>query len=76
MALPSVLLGVGLKMEAVLAIVVVGVEGPLVAVMVVALPLEPEGRVAMEGEGVLVLEARFRTLLPNDGTGVTVVTPV
>ena len=35
MALPSILLGVRSKMEVVLAMVVVGVEGPLVAMVVV-----------------------------------------
>ena len=78
MALPSVLLGVRLKMEVGLTDMVVEKEGPsdAVVVVVVDLPLEPKGRVAMEEAGVLMPEARFQTSARDVGIGIAVVTPV
>ena len=76
MVSPPTLLEVWSKMEAVLAVVVVGVEGPSVAVVVVALPLEMEEQVAAVEAGVLVSEARFQTSALDVRTGITVVTLV
>ena len=65
MALPSAWLEVESKMEAVLADLVVEVEGPLVAMVVVVVvedpPLEAERQVVVEEAEVLVSEARFQT---------------
>ena len=66
MDLPSVLLEVGSKMEAVLVDLVVEVEGPSVAMVVVAVdpPLEAEGQVVAEEAGVLKPSAL------DDGTNI------